>query len=792
VRSSPLLLAAALLASAAANWVGVARGQFFPSEFELSSAVHLDEPDSAAQAHLERIKAFVAERQWDEAVETLRQVSENAGSKVIELADRRWVPLADYCHVQLAALPAEALDLYRRRVDPLAKRWYEEGLAERDQGKLSAVVNQFFCSSSGDEALLALGELVLEQGQPLAARAYWQQIIRRPWEKISAKDFERMRDKSNLPPDDQELLGHWYVRDDAVADGLYRLRHDEPLSDQSAERLVNIGHAAGLPPPRLAYPGTDLDLAAVRARLIVASVMAGELERARTELDGFVRLHPDARGALAGKQVNYAAALGELVSVAAKWPSPRTFTDWPTFAGAPDRNAQAPAVPELAEQAWPPIELGDPVKPSINNSRVFSPRRIAENPEEGLLSYHPVVAGELLLVATATQVLAFNLQTGKPAWPSSPGRPPGEIFAEESPAAARNPLSGGLGVPRFTLTVSGGKLFARVGSQVTVRPIESFDHRSGSLVCLDLAAQGRLLWKIKPDDEKWAFEGAPLAEGPVVYVAMRRSDVRPEAHVACFDAQTGRRLWRTMICSAETPGGGNEETTHNLLTLHEGTLYANTNLGAVAAISARQGRLKWIALYQRARRSSSDGQDKRATHFYRDLNPCVYHDGMLLAAPSDSEAILAWEATSGQLLWETTLAEDAIHLLGAGGGNLLASGDRLWWIELTTGKIVRVFPDQPRGSQALLGYGRGLLADGKVLWPTREALYTFEQRTGGASQQTAPLPLVGPRKAGGGNLVLAGGHLVIAAADKLYAFRDQAASAPPVDSPPAEAPPPKE
>ena len=37
--------------------------------------------------------------------------------------------LTDYCHVQIASLPPEALALYRQRVDPLAKRWYDDALA---------------------------------------------------------------------------------------------------------------------------------------------------------------------------------------------------------------------------------------------------------------------------------------------------------------------------------------------------------------------------------------------------------------------------------------------------------------------------------------------------------------------------------------------------------------------------------------------------------------------------------------------------------------------------------------
>ena len=60
---------------------------------------------------------------------------------------------------------------------------------------------------------------------------------------------------------------------------------------------------------------------------------------------------------------------------------------------------------------------------------------------------------------------------------------------------------------------------------------------------VDLAAEGRLMWQVT-SEEGWAFEGSPVADGQNVYVAMRRSGARPEAHVACLDAQTGQRRWR--------------------------------------------------------------------------------------------------------------------------------------------------------------------------------------------------------------------------------------------------------
>ena len=58
------------------------------SQFDLSETVQIDRADGAALARLERVKACLevsrcGHSQWDEAVETLRQVSENAEGKLL-------------------------------------------------------------------------------------------------------------------------------------------------------------------------------------------------------------------------------------------------------------------------------------------------------------------------------------------------------------------------------------------------------------------------------------------------------------------------------------------------------------------------------------------------------------------------------------------------------------------------------------------------------------------------------------------------------------------------------------
>jgi len=650
------------------------------SQFDLDDTVQLDEADSSVLAQLERFKAHVADRQWDEAVETLRQVMEASEGKLMGVTQRRYVSLHDYVHLQLAGLPDEALKLYRGRVDPVARQWYEEGVARRDRKLFDNVLREAFASSFGDDALMALGEMAIERGDCPSARWYWERIV-----------------PAELP--------------------------------------------AEAPRTWPGYPDTDLDLAAVRARLVLASIMEGSLARAGDELTQFTRLHGDAKGRFGGRETNYAEALGALLAESAAWPKPEPSTDWPTFAGNLSRNGAAANLIDVGKVAW---------RTAWNT---------AADADAGTLNCHPLLVGDLVLVNDRLEIMAFRADSGRPAW----GEVPAVFRAELEGVIPFSVPSSALGTPQFTMTAVDGKLYARMGTAVTSSPQRRLDgYRPGYLVCLDLTAEGRLMWKITPE-EGWAMEGSPIADGANVYAGMRRSDVRPQAHVACFDAQTGRRRWRRFICGAETPGRGVYfESTHNLLTLQGETLYYNTNLGAVAGLSVADGRVRWISLYPRALRGDAS---KPAPHWQRQLNPCLCDGDTLLVAPADSPRIFAFDAATGQMLWQTgDQLQDAIHLLGTTDEHLIAGGGKLYWIGLKgagRGRIEHVWPDGPERP----GFGRGLLSGDRVLWPTREKIYVFDARS---ARPTKTFDLL-PRGVGGGNLVVSGGGLLIATGSELIA-----------------------
>jgi outer membrane protein assembly factor BamB len=691
------------------------------------------------------VRVNIDEEQWDEAIEGLRQLMENYGDRLVRLDSQRFVSLRQFAHLRLADLPADGIALYRGRVDPQAKRWYDEGLKSRSPRMLSRVVDELFVSSYGDDALRALGEIALERGDYMHARECWERIS------------PELRSADGLP-----LMA------------AQRSADERQLDDPPASALES-GAAAWL-----AYPDTDLNLADVRARLILVSLLEGAPERAEIEYKRFVELHADTTGLLAGRDGLYRETLEALIKRAKNWPPSPAPLVATTFGGTPTRNFVQPGQFALRSLAWnQPIPFAMTAQANVKLSSHDNPlpNRPAES-RDALLSYHPLVAGNLVIFHDSYGVYVFDLTTGKPAWEHGEQARPGLVYPRERDRD-NAPKPNTVGVPRFITTVHGDYLFVRLGSQSTSWPETSPPNKPGSLVVLDLAQQGKLIAELQPDSERWSFEGPPVCDGSRFFIAMRYNDVRPQSHVACYElaAATGaagtvydaRLRWRRLICSAESPARGMEEITHNLLTLAEGSLYLNTNLGAVARLSAEDGRIDWIHTYPRAKTSQNPA------HFYRDLNPCVYYRGTLYVAPTDSPQIFAIDAASGLLRWASAPAlSDVVHLLGVAEGSLIASGKQLWWLDAQTGKKVMQFPD----SKEAMGYGRGMLMGDVVVWPTRQELYVFLQKQSPSRDANAkpamprdPIRLADyVANLSGGNLSAAGDYVLLATPDKLWAF----------------------
>ncbi len=745
--------------------------------------VQVEEAGNDVRAWLEHVDEFLKDEQWADAVETLRRVMENRGDRLIEApVDAQWqalgfaayVPLSEYGQMQLASWHArapQALAIYRQQVEGIAARAYEEAVAERSERKLQRIADELFLSSVGDQALLRLGEMALERGNYTLARRYWESI--HPQLRVFPSAARVLQCAAGCS---------WWS---ALRGRDWQSRWTE-LSAAFAE--------PGGPVPWLSYPDSDIPVSSVRARLALVSLLEGSLERARLETDLLRRLDPDAVGVLGSRSGNLVETLVQLTEDARSWPLPPQPIGWTTYAGCPTRNG---IVSRPVDVALRPIwRLSLPRLEAGGDRLSEGQMRVAET-ADALLGYHVAVDAGVVYIYQPDAIRAVRLWDGRPRWPISgaAGAAPSAalsdvIFQGRANIEEAIPLRAAhAGVPRCTVTIDQGRLFARMGAawtgggdQYMVR-----DDQRSALVGIDLATQKLLFGRIGPGAPGWEFEAAPLARGARLYASVRRRDPgSAQVKVACYGVETGRLIWERPIGRGESVAGVLFEWPNNPLSLADDTLYYNTNLGAVAALRADDGRVRWLCRYRRSGWSDDD-QDVGDRHFLRDASPCLVDRGTLYVAAADGDRVFALDAAFGTVLWSTAagMATDVVHLLGAAHDRLVASGDYLYWIDASSGAVVRQFP-APRGvargyaGPPSRGQGRGILAGDEVYWPTRERIYVFDQYSGQQVRQPIDLAAIGLQ---GGNLVIDDGILLIASADELVALNTTGRVEPPPDGP---------
>jgi cellulose synthase operon protein C len=537
----------------------------------------------------------------------------------------------------------------------------------------------------------------------------------------------------------------------------------------------------------LIHPDPGVDLARVAAKKLLCRVALGEDPPDNAALEAYAKAYPNASGTLAGRKGTYLQSLTQALASDHLAPPAQPDGRWPTFAGAPTRTKVIPGSIDVGSLQWQVDLTPVTATRSFGMHRRMSGFPMSPVPPERLLAYHPIVLGDQVIVCDETEVVAYNLND-RPASPSTTIK---EVWKHEGDQDASTPqaMRFSSSVPRFTLTVFGDRIYARMGP--TGAPNLGVGRTGGAsqsaIVALDRSAEGKSLWRRtageivlpkRPNgtNRNTGFEGTPVADARNVYVAMTERTEQTSTYVVSLDAETGATRWIRYLGAASSEGdnlafgmgmgmgmGGSYPTElgHRLLTLDGPTVYYQTNLGAVVSLDAETGAIHWVATYPRLERNEGQAHE-------RDLNPAIVHDGLVIAAPDDATSILAFDAGSGRLVWKTDPLPEEVklaHLLGVAKGRLIATGDRVLLFDVKTGKLVHTWPDSGRGYE---GYGRGLLAGDRIYWPTKAEIHILDQVTG--LRTDPPIKLQETFLTTGGNLVVGDGYLIIAQPDKLVVF----------------------
>ncbi len=679
---------------------------------------------SATARRLEAADKLAAQKKWADALDEYQRLLDEAGDVLVPLdAQRRQaVQARRLCHLRIAGLPAEALRLYRRRVEDQAKKWLKQGADERDSRLLRRVVDESFCSRAGEEALELLGDLAFERGRFGEAGHWWRMLARARTGKPTAA----------------ELV----------------------FPDPQPERVARV-----------------------QAKLLIARCFQGDDYRLADDLKEYRTRHGQAAGRLAGAEGNYADIVAKIIKETAGHSLLEGKDVWTTFAGRPARSLMLPkplpARISANGRRWGVrLDTGALEPPDEGRSHALD-RRGVEPRAARFLAFHPLIAGDLVLWADARRVNAHDLKTGRRVF-----RYDLLTDGKFNDAVLRNvdlkvPAAAGL---RYSLSAAPGRVYARLGTQRLAPKKDKIDpsdkvDQTGSesfLVCLSLdrAAPSRELWHVQArllaTDPQQVFEGAPLVhDGRVSIVLSRVEDGQTRSYVHCYDGETGKALWRQEVC--ETKAGPENQTgqarfLHHLLTLAGTQVVYCSHGGAIVALDAVTGQRAWGVRYASRGSQTAEGDPSP-----RDLAPCVYADGRVYAAPLDADRLLCLDADTGRLLWETARLE-VVHLLGVARGKVIVTTPQgIRAVNAETGQTAWAQPDD---GAKLPGYGRGLLAGGWVFYPTAtgEPLRALNVDTGEPEKGAESFPPELFWKMERGNLVFGNGCLAVAGTEVLSVY----------------------
>lgn len=472
---------------------------------------------------------------------------------------------------------------------------------------------------------------------------------------------------------------------------------------QTAERLWQ--RLVPQSPADMAYPTPPAESRITdEARLILSAIYQGDVEGAEAQLAAFRQKHGDAAGVFAGVHGPYGAALESLlrrppiIPLDSRWP-----TAWPTLFGSASRDG---FVSGRLPRHWPSrptwVVTLPPNRPLIKGLR----------PEATLPPYEPVIINGRVILTDGIQAYAIDVQTGERS---------SVLLELDGNRPARSPR------PDFSVTVLSTEL-------VSVR-----GRRESRLVGLGVPGRGHRqsllpLWHLAPPSEAdlaWEFQGQPLVANGRLWSLLSRDDGGMRSwSLACYeavnlwDAPTAPR-WVVPLCDASS--GADTSLRCSPPTLAGRHVIVCPNAGAVIALNALTGQRSWAFRYPRSVSRTRDAPSGTR------VAVVASSAGRVFVAPTDSDRLLALDAETGALLWESPASPGTL-LLGVISQRLIVATDKpsatVKALEARTGSHrpprgwVQLRPGLPKG------FGPGFVTQDAIFWPTHSGLCLLDPASG--------------------------------------------------------------
>ncbi len=614
-------------------------------------------------------------------------------------------PLREVCLRRINELPATYRNRYRDRVRPEAQQLWREALETRERRLVQRVADEYWPARVGPEAMDLAARLAFEAADFQSAAYYWERML-----EFAQASFAR-----------------------------------EPIRIvQLAATYYALGDMAGF----------DETVREARRRYDGYSVTVGRERYANlVEL-----LEPE--------------KLAERFLAHTPWIEPRGLTH-------PRGNNQgtrpAPHFQRLTH-VHPPVDL-TPFFQANDNQRNMQRFHMQQmrggNPraQRNLFTLSPAVYDGRLAVHGPLQMYLLDLAEGDRGSTAVQRRFVGNIsrLLPSTPDAQQDPR--GVIRMRTTEPQTYAPVIYRDNIYTVYQPgnlqTDARSQRPGDvLACYPLGSQGAVRW-VTPTNahdvneshsdflQSLTLSPAPATGGGNIYVAARHHSEQEMGYFAiAYDADTGEVQWYQRVATrlAETSRfRGSAPATGALAPpiYDGGMLFVQTNAGAVSALDALTGTIRWTFKYKRR-----EGTQPRGGVVINDddeagwaNNAPISHRGVTYFAPMDSKRLLVMLGRTGDFLRQFPSTDrevaDLEYMLGVVDDALILQGrSRVRMLDLRADSRNMTLPNSVRHESTRYALnareledanfvtGRGVVTHEAVFVPTRTALLRFNVHTG--------------------------------------------------------------
>lgn len=449
----------------------------------------------------------------------------------------------------------------------------------------------------------------------------------------------------------------------------------------------------------------------------------GEKDRARDVLLDLQRNDPGATIRIGDKS----ARLFSDESQAIAWltetfgnepiPIPPQLSQWAIYRGNAERNAASAGGTPLMDPHWrvPTTDDETEVVKSRQDNLVHNIPIVP--------AIQPLAVGDVVLMRTATGLLAVDFVTGKRIWDVGPMGDPQTDASGNSDRSAGQPSGDPALSERLwenatlgTLSSDGHSVFmvqeprsdgmAMEQQQIRIRQFgnrmfqSQLDTLSNVLAAYDLPTQGKLRWIVgggsersdfsaEPALRKAFFLGPPLPLNDQLYAL---AELQGEITLVALDAKTGKLLWKQQLVSVADANSSPYQDTYRRLTgatpsFADGVLVCPTSAGAVVAVDLATHKLLWGYEYPSNQVGGQMQMGGRiffnggyaSTSISGDRwidSTATIADGRVLITPVEGDQwIYCLSLIDGRLLWKRERGDD-IYVAGVHDGKVILVGKR--------------------------------------------------------------------------------------------------------------------